>query len=224
MRRALLALAGILLVVLIAAQLLLPGIAADRLRSELDKQGSDAQVEVKALPAVKLLWGRADEVTVSVANLRPDEEDSSSGDSLPDLIAQTDATKRLDVHVKVLEDRLLRMQDVRLRKDGDALTAVVELRKSDIDRALPAHLRLTDRDVPDGLAVAGTTDVFGEQLEVEASIYADDDGSLVLEPEDIPLGELVSVPIFEDERVAVDSISARARGDGYVVTARGHLR
>lgn len=224
MRRALLAAVGILLVALVAAQLLLPGIAADRLKRDLDKQGSDVEVTVKALPAVKLLWGHADDVTISVADLRPDETDAGSGDSLPDLLAQTKATKKLDVHVDVLADRLLRMQDVRLKKDGDTLTAVVRLRKADVDAALPAELRLTDTKVPNGLAVAGSTDAFGEQIDAEAKIYADDDGNLVLEPSDDLLGDLVSVPVFEDDRVAVDSISARAGGDGYVVTARGHLR
>lgn len=223
MRRALLAVAGILVVALLAAQLLLPGVAEDRLGSDLERQGADVTVSVSAFPAVKLLLGRADDVTVEVANLRPDES-GDDGDSLADLIAQTSRTKRLDVHVNVLEDRLLRMQDVRLTKDGDALTAVVALRKADVDAALPAELRLTDRTVPNGLAVAGSTDVFGAQIEAEADIYADDDGSLVLEPSDDLLGGLVSVPIFEDDRVAVDAISARTSGDGYVVTARGHLR
>ena len=224
MRRALLAVAGILVVVVVAAQLLLPGVAEDRVRSELNKQGTDAEVEITALPAVKLLWGRADEVTIDVANLRTDEDGGDDGDSLSDLLAQTSKTKKLDVHVNVLEDRLLRVEDVRLTKDGDALTAVVRLRKADVDAALPAELELVDREVPNGLAVAGSTDVFGELIEAEANIFADDDGSLVLEPSDDLLGDLVSVPIFEDERVAVDSISARNSGDGYEVTARGHLR
>ncbi len=224
MRRALLAVAGILVVVLVAAQLLLPGVAEDRVRSELNKQGTDAEVEITALPAVKLLWGRADEVTIDVANLRTDEDGGDDGDSLSDLLAQTSKTKELDVHVNVLEDRLLRVEDVRLTKDGDGLTAVVRLRKADVDEALPAELELVDREVPNGLAVAGSTDVFGELIEAEANIFADDDGSLVLEPSDDLLGDLVSVPIFEDERVAVDSISATATDDGYTVTARGHLR
>jgi hypothetical protein len=223
MRRALLALAGLLVLALIAAQLLLPGVAENRLRSDREAQGSNVDVAVKALPAVKLLFGRADEVTIGVADLRPDEN-GQDGDSLSDLLAETRKTTRLRVHVKVLDDRLLRMQDVRLTKDGDRLTAVVRLRKADVDRALPAQLRLTDTTVRDGLAVAGSTDVFGNRLEVEAKIYADDEGRLVLEPTDDLLGDLVSVPIFDDDRVAVDSISATSGGDGYTVTARGHLR
>jgi hypothetical protein len=225
MRRALLVAAGLIVLALIAAQLLLPGVAENRLKSDLNKQGTDAQVEIKALPAVKLLFGHADDVTIEVANLKTDEDGGGDdGDSLSDLLAQTKKTKKLDVHVKVLEDTLLRMQDVRVKKDGDKLTAVVKLNRSDVDEALPAELKLTDTEVPNGLAVSGSTDVFGEQIDAEAKIYADDDGSLVLEPSDDLLGDLVSVPIFEDPRVAVDSISARNSGDGYVVTARGHLR
>lgn len=223
MRRALLAVVGLLVVALIAAQLLLPGVAENRLKSDLETQGSDVTVSVKAFPAVKLLFGRADDVTIDVANLRPDET-GEDGDSLSDLLAETKKTKKLDVHVNVLEDKLLRIEDVRLTKDGDNLTAVVKLRKSDVDEALPAELELVDRDVPNGLAVAGSTDVFGEQIEAEANIYADDDGTLVLEPSDELLGDLVSVPIFEDDRVAVDSMSAKNSGDGYEVTARGHTR
>lgn len=52
MRRALLAVAGILLAALIAAQLVLPGMAEDRLRSDLERQGSDVTVSVSAFPAV----------------------------------------------------------------------------------------------------------------------------------------------------------------------------
>lgn len=60
MRRALLAAAGILVLGLVAAQLLLPGIAERKLRSDLQANGSNVHVEVEAFPAVKLLWKRAD--------------------------------------------------------------------------------------------------------------------------------------------------------------------
>jgi hypothetical protein len=32
------------------------------------------------------------------------------------------------------------------------------------------------------------------------------------------------VPIFSDDRVAVDAVGAHAMPDGFIVTARGHLR
>lgn len=227
MRRGLIALAGILVALVVAAQFVLPGLAAKRLRSDLVAQGSDVRVEISAFPAIKLLLTKADKVTISVGSYKTDDGSSDdSGDDLPDLLAQTKATKKLDVDVRVLDDGLLRMQQVSLHKDGNALTANVTLLQSDIDAALPAHLRLTGSD-ENGLTVSGNTSVFGEDIDADARIEVDDDGSLVISPQggdEIDLGDLVSVAIFEDKRVAVDSISARSASDRYTLTIRGHLR
>jgi uncharacterized membrane protein YdfJ with MMPL/SSD domain len=229
MRRGLIALVGIIVALVVVAQFVLPGLAAKRLRSDLAKQGSDVHVEVSAFPAIKLLFNHADKVTVSVGSYKTDDASSDdsddSGDDLPDLLAQTKATKKLDVDVRVLNDSLLRMQDVRLHKDGNALTANVTLLQSDIDTALPAQLKLTGSDA-DGLTVSGSTDAFGEGFDAEARVEADDDGSLVLRPdtEGIDLGDLISISIFDDKRVAVDSISARSASDRYDITIHGHLR
>jgi hypothetical protein len=226
MRRGFLAIIGIVVALVVVAQFVLPGLAAKRLRADLAEQGSDVHVEVSAFPAIKLLLEHADKVTISIGAYSTDDSSSASaGDDLPGLLARTKATKNLDVDVRILNDRLLRMQDVRLHKDGDALVANVTLLKSDIDAALPAHLRLTGSDA-DGLTVSGSTSVFGESLDADARIAVDDDGSLVLSPDDsgIGIGDLVSVPIFEDDRVAVDAISARSTSDGYALTVRGHLR
>jgi hypothetical protein len=222
MRRALLAAAALVVVVLIATQLLLPGIAASHLRSDLEAHGSNVHVTVSAFPAVKLLFKHADRVTVQVSDYRS-EPDSENDSSLADMLARTESVGELDVHVRVLEDRLLRMQDVRLRKDGDELVADVALRTADVDAALPAHLRVTGSD-PDGITVAGQTSVFGAELRAQARILVDDDGRIVLRPEGIPLASLVTVPIFGDKRIAVQAISASPTTDGFSVTARGRLR
>jgi hypothetical protein len=228
MRRGLIAFAMIVVALVVVAQFVLPGLAAKRLRSDLAKQGSDVHVEISAFPAIKLLLNKADKVTISVGTYKTDDgsSDDSGGDDLADLLAQTKATKKLDVDVRVLNDRLLRMQQVNLHKDGNALTASVTLLQSDIDAALPAHLRLTGSD-KDGLTVSGSTSVFGEDIDADARVEADDDGSLVISPQGgdaIDLGDLVSVPVFEDKRVAVDSISASSASDRYTLTIHGHLR
>jgi len=221
MRRALLAAAALILLVLVAAQLLLPGLAEQRLRSDLESNGSDVRVAVEAFPAIKLLFKRADRVTVDVSDYNSGGE--QQGSSLADLLARTKATNELDVHVRVLEDRLLRMQDVRLRKDGDTLIADVVLRTADVDAALPARLRVTGSD-PEGITVAGETSVFGAELQAQARILVDDEGRIALRPEGIPLASLVTVPIFSDERIAVEAIGASPTADGFSVTARGRLR
>ena len=221
MRRALLAVAGLVVIALVAGQLLLPGLAEERLRSDLESNGSNVRVAVDAFPAVKLLFKRADRVTVDVSDYNSGGE--QKGSSLADMLARTTATSELDVHARVLEDRLLRMQDVRLRKDGDGLIADVVLRTADVDAALPARLRVTGSDA-EGITASGVTSVFGAELRAQARISVDDEGGIVLRPEGIPLASLVTVPIFSDERIAVEAISARPTADGFTVTARGRLR
>lgn len=224
MRRALLLTAGIVVVALVGAQLALPALAERRLRADLEPNGSRVRVDVEAFPAIKLLWQRADRVAVEVADFTSGDADAGEGGSLADLLARTKATGELDVHVDVLADRRLRMQDVRLRKDGDALIADAELRTADLDAALPARLRVTGSDAA-GITVAGVTSAFGTELRAAARVLADQEGRIVLRPEGIPLlGSLVSVPVFADARIAAEAISARPTPDGFAVTARGRLR
>jgi hypothetical protein len=114
MRRALLAVAGLVVVVLIVAQIVLPRVAARNLRDGLERHGSDVRVSVKAVPAIKLLWHRADRVTVRVGHLRPGGP--GSGKSLPDMLADTKAADELDVRVDLLDAQQLRGHDGRHRR------------------------------------------------------------------------------------------------------------
>jgi hypothetical protein len=223
MRRALLAVAGLLVVVLIVGQIVLPRVAARRLRAGLERHGSDVRVQVEAMPAIKLLWHRADRVTVRVGHLRPGG--SGSGTSLPDLLADTKAADRLDVSVALLDARQLRIHDVGLRKKGNTLVAHVRVTAAAIDAALPPRLRISARQIaPDRLAVSGGTRVFGRQFAGRALILIDGRGRIVLRPDGIPLASLVTVPVFSDDRVAVDGMTTSSTGDGFAATVRGHLR
>jgi hypothetical protein len=222
-RRALLAVVGLLLVLLVAAQIVLPRVAAQRLRASLERDGSDVRVRVEALPAIKLLWHSADRVTVRVRYLRPGG--SGSHKSLPDLLADTKAVDRLDVRVGVLDARRLRVHDVGLQKNGNTLVVHVRVTAAAIDDALPPQLRIAARQVaPDRLAVSGRTSVFGRSLAGRALILIDGRGRIVLRPDGVPLASLISVPVFSDDRVAVDALTTSPAGDGFTATVRGHLR
>jgi hypothetical protein len=222
MRRAVIA-AGVIVAVLVAAQVALPPLAEQRLRSDLERHGSGVRAQVSAFPAITLLWHRADRVTVTVADYRPGPP--GSGASLADELAGTKATGDLDVRIGTLDDRLLRMHDVTLRKRGDELTAQVRLRRSEVDAALPPQLHVTGQaGSGDQIAVAGETTAFGRRIAARARIRVDSRGRLVLEPGPFPLAALVSIPLFADDRVAVDTIDARPAPGGFTVTARGHLR
>ena len=208
---------------LVVAQLLLPRIAERKLRSDLQRHGGNVKVDVAAFPAIKLLWHKADRVTVDVGDYRPGPP--RSGSSLADDLAKTKDAGKLDVHIGVLNDRLLRMHDVTLRKRGDTLVGEVRLQRSDVNAALPPQLHLSGHATAgQGIAVAGVTSVFGRRVSAKARILVDSRGRIVLKPSGSLLASLVTVPLFSDDRIAVDAIDARQAAGGFTVTARGHLR
>ena len=222
MRRAAV-IAGVVLAVLVVAQLLLPRIAERRLKSDLERHGRGVHVDVSAFPAVKLLWHKADDVNVTVADYEPGPP--RSGRSLADDLASTKDSSKLDVRIGLLRDRLLRIHDVTLRKRGDQLVGQVRLRRSEVNDALPPQLHLRGSGGEgDAISVAGRTSVFGRSVSGKARILVDDRGRIVLKPSGFPLAGLVTVPLFADERIAVDAIDAQPAAGGFAVTARGHLR
>jgi hypothetical protein len=94
-----------------------------------------------------------------------------------------------------------------------------------IDGALPRRLRVSARQLaPDRLAVSGRTSAFGRRLAGRALILIDGRGRIVLRPDGIPLASLVTVPVFSDDRVAVDGLTTTQTADGFTATVRGHLR
>ena len=75
--------AGGVVVLLGLAQLLLPKLAAQRVRSELARYGVVHSVSVSAFPAVELLWGHAQSANVSAGNIdmSPTEANRCNSDS-----------------------------------------------------------------------------------------------------------------------------------------------
>jgi hypothetical protein len=60
---------GALVVALGLAQIFLPKLAASRISSRIGKYGEVRSVQVSAFPAIELLWGDADSVTVRARSL-----------------------------------------------------------------------------------------------------------------------------------------------------------
>src|SRR4029077_14247718 len=87
------------LVVFGVGQLVLPGVAEHRLRSQLARYGVVRQVQIESAPAVELLWHRADSVKVAMDSSR--SQPSGHG-SLADFLSRTRSTGKLDVSVTTL--------------------------------------------------------------------------------------------------------------------------
>ena len=70
MLRAVLALLGLLVAALVGVQLVLPRVAERRISDGLAATGEVRRVSVKAVPAIKLLFRRADRVEIDMAEAR----------------------------------------------------------------------------------------------------------------------------------------------------------
>jgi hypothetical protein len=215
--RVALAAAGGLILLLVVAQLALPSIAERRLRDRLERSGTVERVEISSFPAVKLLWHRADKVTVRMGSLR-----TGSG-SFADLLARTrDAD---DVDASAAEQRILalRLLDPRLRKRGDDLALSATVTDADLQSALPPGFDV--RPVASGegaLVFQGTADLLGQRFSGQAVVEVRD-GRLLLEP-NIPFGGVLSLTLFADPRVEVLDVGARNGPNGFTLTARARLR
>jgi hypothetical protein len=198
--------------VLFASQVFLPRIAESRVRHELASTGHVTSVHVSAFPALKLLFERADSVTVRMSSAS-----LGTGD-IGERLASTRRTHDLDVAVDTFELGPLRLRDVSLHKSGSRLTGEASLTESDLADALPVDLGLRPVSSSDG-ALVMEADV--GPVAVRARLSAAD-GALLIAPDGL-LGGFASVTVFEDHRVRVLSVGARPRADGFTVVTRGRL-
>lgn len=199
------------------AQLLLPGIAANRLRSHLSRYGEVQSVHVSAFPAIELLWHNADSVRIALASYR------SQGEQVGSLLEQAGKVGSIDVTATVADLGLLRLRHVTLRKRGSRFTAAARVSESDLRAAVP----FLDGVVPvtgegDRLILRGTATVLGVSATVDATV-AVRDGALVVAP-DVPFGGLAALTLFSDPHVAVQTVTATAAPGGFTVSATGYLR
>ncbi len=218
MRRiAALATAGVVILLLVIAQLVLPGIAAQRIRDQLSHSGRVLEVKVSAFPAVELLWHQADKVVVRMANYR-----SGSG-HLASLLDQSSNVGTLDASAAQLTTGLLTVRNATLHKSGDVLSGSAGVDETDLRSAVPFLQSVTPVASSNGqLTLQGTATILGVTATVPATV-ATQNGALLVRP-DVPFGGLATITIFKDPHVEVQSLSATRTATGFSVSARGRLR
>jgi hypothetical protein len=215
MRR--IALAGLVAVVvlLVVAQLVLPGIAANDLRDRLARSGRVISVSVSAFPAIELLWHRADSVDVHLASYR-----ASGAAGVGRALDQTAQAGSIDATIDQLDTGLVTLRDVTLRKRGDVLTGRAILTDANLRAALPAGLEVEPVASGDGkLVLQGSA--LG--LTADATLSAER-GALQIAP-DVPLiGSLLTITVFQDPHVDVEGVGASTVPGGYAMVAGARLR
>jgi hypothetical protein len=212
MLRVVFALLGLLVAALVGVQLTLPRLAERRISHNLAATGEVRRVSVEAVPALKLLFKRADRVEIDMAEAR-----AGTG-RLAQLLRQTRGAREVDAHVDLVRVGPLQLRGVVLRKDHDHLSGEASVSNADLAAALPRQLALRPVDDPAGeLVLEASAGVFTARARLSAR-----DGALVIAPEGL-LGGLGSLTIFRDSRVQVTDVGSKVGNGGFTVTAAGRL-
>jgi hypothetical protein len=208
---------GVVLLALVVAQLVLPGIAAQNLRDRLNRSGNVISVEVHAFPAIKLLWNHADRVVVRMGRYR-----SGTG-PLGSLLSETSDVGSLDASAAEVDAGLLTLRNASLTKRGDQLTGTATVTEADLRRSVPILQSVVPVASSGGqLTLRGTASLLGVTATVDATVSAHD-GNLIVAP-DVPFGGFATVTVFSNPDLEVESVGATTAPGGFRVTATGRLK
>ena len=211
------AVAGVVVLVLVVAQLVLPGIASQRLRDRLSRSGRVLQAQVSAFPAIELLWHHADSVVVRMASYR------AVPAALPGTLDQAGNVGSLRASAQTFRDGLLTLHDARVVKQGNRLAGSAVVAESDLRAAVPFLSSVTPVASAGGtLTLRGSGSFLGLTATVDATVSARD-GKLVVAP-DVPFGGLATVTVFSDPRIRVQGVSASPVPGGFAVRGTAVLR
>ena len=189
-------LAGAIALVAVLAQLFLPGIAASRISSRVGRYGTVESVSVSAWPAIKLLWGRADSVTVRAGRLTISPKQTAK------LLWEARGAATMRVTAPLVQEGRLRLRDVSVRKRGSLLTAEAQMTQADVSAALPPGLSVRLLASSAGnVKVKATGGLFGLSASVEA-VAGPNEGKLIARPLGFLLGG-VRLVLFSDPHVQV---------------------
>lgn len=202
--------AGVVVVVLLGvSQALLPRLAAQRVSDLLKPYGGVQHVSVSAFPALQLLWGKADRASASARALALTEQQAMKLTWEARGVSNTSLSVRaLTLRVPDLPAGVV-LRDVTVTKQGGTIHTEATLRQSDLNSAMPAgfHLQLLPSDAGT-VRVSASGSLFGIAATVDAAATAEQ-GRLVAQPLNIPFGQFISLTLFSDPHVYLDSVSFR---------------
>jgi hypothetical protein len=198
------------LLLVVLAQVLLPTLAARRVRDRVARYGTVVSVSVSAFPAVKLLWGKADSVGIragalsvpisQVAALLWEAHEAGSMTVSADSATLTDVP---ELPQGLTVDRL------RVQKHGSAISASATLTQQQLDEALPSGFHIEPTASGGGEVQARASGgLFGVQASITALVKPLE-GRLVAEPQGFPLASLATVTLFSDTRLKISSVGVR---------------
>lgn len=219
--------AGALVALLVLAQVFLPGIAASRISSRVGRYGEVQAVSVSAWPAVKLLWGSADSVTVRASSLGISPAQTAK------LLSEAGDVNRLTLTAASVREGPLQLTSASLRKHGPELAAQGTMSEAAVKAALPAGVRLRLLSSQGGqvrVRASGRASVLG-LLGSGASVNVlagASGGQLIARPLGLSFGDLhltlFASPHVYVEAIAVRQLSGSVQSPSYLLAMRARLR
>jgi hypothetical protein len=218
--RTLLAVLGGALLLLALVQLLLPGIVAGRIESRLRRYGGVQSVQVRAWPAVELLWGSADVVVVHARSL------TMSAAQVASFLWEAHGAERVDLDAARIRVGRVQVSNARLRKRGAALGVEALASDADVRGALPRGLQVVLLGSGGGrVRVRAAGGLFGVGAALEAVAEASA-GRLIAHPLGSSL-EGVKLTLFSEPHIHIEGVGANvaaARPRVYRLTVAASLR
>jgi hypothetical protein len=223
------ALAVLALVLLLAllAQVLLPGVAATRVRARVERYGPVHSVHVSAFPAVELLWGHADSVSVSAGTL------TATPTQIASLLWEARAIDTLTVLAQggVLRTAQLpnglEVSGVRMHKRGSSVLASATMTQAQLQRAMPSGFSVQPTASGQGeIEARASGGLFGLQASLTVLVRASE-GNLIAEPRGLPFGGIATVTLFSAPHLKVEAVGMRVVSQHpltYGVSLRASLR
>jgi hypothetical protein len=211
-RIAVLAVVGVVLLILVVAQIVLPGVAAQELRNNLEQSGTVLEVKVSSFPAIKLLWHRADTVVVRMGRYR------APVSRLGQTLGGAGDAASLDASAQELILGPITLRNATLRKRSSDLVGSATVTEADLRSAVFFLQNVEPIASENGsLTLRGKASVLGLTATVDATVAAQD-GALVVAP-NVPFGGIATLTLFNDPHIKVHSVSATNVTGGFRVTA-----
>jgi hypothetical protein len=211
-RIAVLAVVGVVLLILVVAQIVLPGVAAQELRNNLEQSGTVLEVKVSSFPAIKLLWHRADTVVVRMGRYR------APVSRLGQTLGGAGDAASLDASAQELILGPITLRNATLRKRGSDLVGSATVTEADLRSAVFFLQNVQPIASENGsLTLRGKASILGLTATVDATV-AGQDGALVVAP-NVPFGGIATLTLFNDPHIKVQSVSATNVTGGFRVTA-----
>jgi hypothetical protein len=200
-RRAVFGVVAVPVALLVLAQLLLPGFAAQQMRDELGRYGKVRSASISAFPAIELLWGHAESAAARAGTLTMSTTQAGA------LLWKARNVQRIDLSADVLHLGPFAMHAATLQKRGARLYASGNVTEADMRAPLPSStgVRVLG-STPEGIALRVSGSAFGPTPSIEVLLTARE-GKMVAQPKGVPFAGVLDVTLLSDPHLYVQSLS-----------------